>query len=321
MQDNQTATNYEKHINAIVEMKSQNIGSRKIAKNLGLSKSSVNYYYERYLNAENIVDDINLPRILIIDIETAPIIGSVWKLFKENIGLNQIVKDWHILSYSAKWLGSPENEVVYEDQRNAVNIEDDTHLLESIWKLLDEADIVISQNGVKFDIKKIKARMIIKGFKPFSSFKNIDTLLIAKGTFGFTSNKLEYMTDKICKKYKKSTHGKFAGFELWKECLAGNIEAWNEMKNYNRFDVLSLEELYTIMAPWYDKHPNLNLYSKHNNFKCNCGSSELVPNGYAYTQVSKFQRYKCSCCGAEYRGRKNLLSKEKRDSLMTNVIN
>lgn len=53
MQDNQTATNYEKHINAIVEMKSQNIGSRKIAKNLGLSKSSVNYYYERYLNSIN----------------------------------------------------------------------------------------------------------------------------------------------------------------------------------------------------------------------------------------------------------------------------
>lgn len=52
MQDNQTATNYEKHINAIVEMKSQNIGSRKIAKTLEISKSSVNYYYERYLGQQ-----------------------------------------------------------------------------------------------------------------------------------------------------------------------------------------------------------------------------------------------------------------------------
>lgn len=44
--------NYEKHINKIVEMKSQNIGSRKIAKALEISKSSVNYYYERYLGQQ-----------------------------------------------------------------------------------------------------------------------------------------------------------------------------------------------------------------------------------------------------------------------------
>ena len=44
--------NYEKHINKIVEMKNQNIGSRKIAKTLEISKSSVNYYYERYLGQQ-----------------------------------------------------------------------------------------------------------------------------------------------------------------------------------------------------------------------------------------------------------------------------
>ena len=51
-------------------------------------------------------------------------------------------------------------------------------------------------------------------------------MLIAKECFGFTSNKLEYMTDKLCKKYKKLKHGKYAGFELWKECLHGNMDAW-----------------------------------------------------------------------------------------------
>ena len=57
-------------------------------------------------------------------------------------------------------------------------------------------------NDIRFDVPKLKARMIIKGFKPFSSFKQIDTCVIAKKTFGFTSNKLEYMTDKLCTKYK-----------------------------------------------------------------------------------------------------------------------
>lgn len=315
------SSRYENVINYIVQEKEKGVGSRKIAKELKISKSSVNYYYERYVQENNIIDDSILPKILFIDIETAPVLANVWRLFKENVGLNQIEKDWHLLSYSAKWFKAPEDEVLYSDQRKEPNIEDDTRLLTELWELLNEADIVITQNGIRFDTPKIKARMIIKGFKPFSSFKQIDTCVIAKKTFGFTSNKLEYMTDKLCTKYKKSKHGKFAGFELWKECLAGNIEAWEEMEEYNKFDVLSLEELYMKLAPWFDKHPNFNLYSEKSTFKCNCGCSELVPNGYAYTQVSKFQRYKCTECGAEYRGRKNLFSKEKRESLLTNVIN
>lgn len=315
------SSRYENVIDYIVQEKEKGTGSRKIARELKISKSSVNYYYERYIRENNIVDDATFPKILFIDIETAPVLANVWRLFKENVGLNQIEKDWHLLSYSAKWFKAPEDEVLYSDQRDETDIEDDTRLLTELWELLNEADIVITQNGIRFDTPKIKSRMIIKGFKPFSSFKQIDTLVIAKKTFGFTSNKLEYMTDKLCTKYKKSKHGKFAGFELWKECLAGNIEAWEEMEEYNKFDVLSLEELYMKLAPWFDKHPNFNLYSNKNTFKCNCGCGELVPDGYAYTQVSKFQRYKCTECGAEYRGRKNLFSKEKRESLLTNVIN
>ena len=312
---------YENVINYIVQEKEKGIGSRKIAKELNISKSSINYYYERYKQENNIIDDSIFPRILFIDIETAPILANVWRLFKENVGLNQIEKDWHLLSYSAKWFKTPEQDVLYSDQRNEPDIEDDTRLLQEVWDLLNEADIVVTQNGIRFDVPKLKARMIIKGFKPFSSFKQIDTCIIAKKTFGFTSNKLEYMTDKLCTKYKKLKHAKFAGFELWKECLAGNQEAWDEMELYNKHDVLSLEELYTKLAPWFDKHPNFNLYSNSNTFKCNCGCTDLVADGYAYTQVSKFQRYKCKECGAEYRGRKNLLSKDKRENLLTNVIN
>lgn len=109
--------------------------------------------------------------------------------------------------------------------------------------MLDEAEIVITQNGKKFDQKKLNARFILNGFQPPSSYKHIDTLCIARKHFGFTSNKLSQLTDKLCKKYKKLSHNNFPGFELWQECIKGNIEAWNEMEKYNRQDVLSLEEL------------------------------------------------------------------------------
>lgn len=310
---------YNEVINSIVEMKQQGIGSRAIGRELSIGKSTVNDYWKYYLESNNIIDDEikDGPRVLVLDIETAPILGHVWRLWKQNVGLNQIESDWHILSYAAKWYDS--DDVLYEDQRYQQDITDDYDLLNSLWKLLDKADIVISQNGKAFDIKKIRARMIIQGFKPFSPIKHCDTLEVAKKTFGFTSNKLEYMTSVLCSETQKSKHAKFPGFELWKECLAGNMEAWEEMKAYNIDDVVSLQELYDKLAPWSDRLPNFALYSEKNKFTCRCGSHNLVESGFAYTEVSKFQKYVCEDCGASYRGRKNLLTKEKRESILTNV--
>ncbi|ASU00492.1 hypothetical protein [Aeromonas phage AS-yj] len=312
-------SNYETVISQIVEMKeNKGMGSRAIAKELGISKSSVNYYYERFMEENNIVDDIKTgPRVLVLDIETAPIMAHVWRLFKTNVGLNMIESDWYMLSFAAKWFDS--DEIIYMDQRNAPNIEDDSEMLKVLWELLDEADIVLHQNGRRFDIPKIRSRMIVHGMKPFSTVKHIDTLEIAKRTFGFTSNKLEYMTDKLCTETKKSKHTQFPGFELWKECLAGNIEAWKEMEEYNIDDIVSLQELYVKLAPWSDRLPNFSLYTDSDKFTCVCGNHEFEDAGFAYTEVSKFKQYKCTHCGKHWRGRKNQITKIKSKLLLTNA--
>ena len=322
-------TGYNNCINYIVEAKKQGLGSRKIAKDLGVSKTTVNYWYQRFLDEQNesAVDILNIqqshklkgPKVLILDIENSPTLGYVWGLWKQNVGLNQIKEEWHLLSFAAKWLGDSEDKVIYMDQRNEPNIEDDSAMLQKLWDLLEEADWLITQNGRQFDIKKIRARMIMQGFKPFSPVRHIDTLEIAKRVFGFTSNKLEWMTDKLCTKYKKSKHQKFTGFELWAECLKGNIEAFQEMEDYNKLDILSLEELYYKVSPWYDKLPNPNLYTESVDIQCICGSHNIVEQGFATTDVSKFQQYVCKDCGKIYRGRVNLLSKDKKQSILTNV--
>jgi len=255
------------------------------------------------------------PKVLIYDIETAPIISHVWGLWKNNVGLNQIERDWHILSWSAKWLN--DDKIYYEDQRNAKNIEDDKKILEGIWKMIDEADIIVTQNGKKFDEKRLNARFIINGFQPPSSYKHIDTLEIAKRKFGFTSNRLEYMTSKLCNNYKKSKHKKFPGHELWSECMKGNLEAWEEMRTYNEIDVLSLEELFTKLSPWSDE-VNFNLYHDELISACKCGGN-YKKNGYVYTQKSKFQRYKCVDCGSQVRDSQNLFDKDKRKSLKVTI--
>ena len=79
---------------------------------------------------------------------------------------------------------------------------------------------------------------------------------------------------------------------------------WEEMEEYNKYDVLSLEELYDILLPW-DDSINFSMYFEDN--ACSCGHSKFTENGFYYTNASKFQKYQCDNCGAEYRGKKNLL--------------
>ena len=287
-----------------------------IAAQLGVPRTTVSDYLLKRFSEE--VKPSDGPKILVLDIETAPIRAAVWRIFKENVGLSQIEKDWYVISWAAKWIG--DDEVFYEDKSESYSDEDDFELLQGIWDLLDQADIIITQNGKRFDKKKLNARFIFHGMKPPSMYRHIDTLEIAKKNFGFTSNKLEYMTNLLCTVYKKLDHKKFPGYSLWEHCLKGDPEAWQEMQDYNIHDVLSLEELYMKMRPWDNSHPNINLYYEDLEIRCRCSSTNLDHNGYWYTNLSKFDKFRCKDCGAEVRGRVNLLPKEKRETLRGNII-
>lgn len=192
----------------------------------------------------------DIPKVLFLDIETAPILAWVWNTRNVFVQNNMIVRDWYILSWSAKWAGDPENKVMYQDLRgkNGINKCDDKKIMKSLRDLMDEADIIIYQNGDKFDLPRINTRLLEHGIEEPSEFLTIDTLKIAQKHYGFTSNKLEYLTKKLCKKYKKLNHSDFAGVELWLECMKDNKKAWDSMEKYNKYDVLSLEELFLILS-------------------------------------------------------------------------
>lgn len=290
------------------------MSQRQIAKRLDVPRSTVGDYIRKLgsvpYESAPLADG---PKILFIDIETKPILGHVWRLWDQNVGLNQIVEDWSILSFCAKWKGS--EEVIYMDLEGQEDFEDDSVLLDALWRLLNEADIVIGQNSKRFDVKKIFARFILNGLPKPSHFRQIDTMEIAKRQFGFTSNKLEYMTDKLCTVYKKKTHQSFPGHLLWRECLRGNPLAWAEMKDYNIYDVLSLEELYDILSSWDDKLPNFDVYVDGI-----LDMSMWVEDGFHYSNFGKYKRYRNIETGVQRRSRVNELSKEKRKTLLSNIV-
>lgn len=239
------------------------------------------------------------PKILCFDIETSPILAYVWDLKDQTVSLGQIKEDWQIIAWAAKWLGEPKSKIRYEDQRRNKEL-NDRALLTHIWKLLNEADIVITQNGKNFDSKKLNARFMLHGMPPPSPYQHLDTYQIVKKVARFTSHKLEYLTDKLNIRYKKLSHKEFPGFSLWAECLKGNQKAWKAMERYNKHDVLSTEELYLNIQGWTDKSaPAAHLLGCKR-----CGGCDLQERGFHLNKKGRFQRYQCQGCGGWLMGAK-----------------
>ena len=304
----------------ILELVNAGFSARRIAKITGTPRSTIGRFLRKETHKEwwelrdkgtidkapKLYDTVN---VLVLDIETAPIMFGGWGMWNQNYSLEQIHEDWTIISFSAKWVG--DDEVFYYDATDYSELE----LLQFLWGMLSDAHFVIAHNGRRFDMKKIRARMILNGLKPYSPVRVIDTLEIAKKEFGFTSNKLQYLTSSLCKSHVKSSHGNFAGYLLWKEFLKGNQEAIDEMREYNQIDVLSLEELYFILAPWSSSLPNFDVYTDEE-----LDMSEWVEEDYWYTNLGKYRMYRNVNTGQFKRGRVNLLTTEKRKQLLANII-
>lgn len=253
-------------------------------------------------------------KILIIDIETAPNIAYVWGAWKQNVGANQWLSKTHIMSFAAKWLGG--DKIIYEDNRKS----NDKKIVKSMFKLLDEADIVVAHNGQKFDVPLIMGRGVVHNLTPPSPFFIVDTLLVARQKLRLPSNSLQQLAEQFDLAIKKGGHKKFPGFELWLQCLKGNEEAWEEMRVYNVDDILVLEELYLRLLPYMTNHPNVVRETDGEEIACpKCGSKNIQWRGYYYSRAGIcYRRFRCMDCGGW--GRVRFAEKDRPSSATRNTI-
>ena len=246
------------------------------------------------------------PKILLFDIENAPNLAYIWNLWQEVTSSEMIENPWYLLCWSAKWL---DDDKIYSSalidfpKEYKKDKENDKQVLKQLWKLLDEADIVIAHNAKKFDVRKSNARFIMNGLTPPSPYKIIDTLEAARQYFFFTSNKLNDL-GKYLKVGQKVETG---GFKLWRACMAGDKKAWKQMVTYCINDITLLEKIYLKLRPYILNHPNLTVYMDEDFICPKCGSKHIHKEGYTFTNAGKYQRFSCKDCGAWSRGKKNLL--------------
>jgi hypothetical protein len=245
-------------------------------------------------------------KILLFDDETAPSLGHYFDLWKEG-NIVWTVKDWYMLSVAYKWLGeSKVHSFALPDFKGyKPGSEDDKQLVKELWKLFDEADILIAHNGDHFDIRKANARFAYYNLPPPSPYKTVDTLKVARKYFNFTSNKLDDLGNHLGYG-RKMVH---TGFHLWKGCMTGNPQAWKKMIAYNKRDVVLLEQIYLHFLPWIKNHPNTALMSDRIDACPNCASPNLKKEGFDFTKTGKRQRYSCKDCFAWCSGPAKQLTK------------
>jgi hypothetical protein len=212
--------------------------------------------------------DRGAPKVLLFDIETLPIIGNFWDTGKQYIGPDNILEDWVVLSWSAKALFASKiegdiltpaeiwrrNEQIFKSEPKDHNA--DERIVRRIWKYLDEADVVITQNGIKFDVRKLNARFLYYRLPPYRPFHHIDTLRGAQAAFASSSHKLGYMTQWLGLTRKRHTD-----FSLWQRSQIGDQAALKEMYDYGLNDTNILEEYYTTIRAWIPGHPNFSAYT------------------------------------------------------------
>jgi DNA polymerase elongation subunit (family B) len=245
-------------------------------------------------------------KILLFDIETSPNLSYVWGHYEQNVIEHN--KEWHILSFSAKWLGDKSiiTKGLCDYKTYKKDKEDDCEITKELWKLFDEAEIIIAHNGDQFDIKKVNARFVYHGLNPPTPYKTVDTKKIAKKYFSFNSNKL---TD-LGKHFGLGEKVKHSGFEVWTGCMMGDKKSWKEMLKYNKQDVVLLEKIYLKLRSWHTSHPNLEPFDKDRPVCPICGSHHVQKRGTAVTKMNRYTRYQCQECGAWFRGKPEDINKE-----------
>lgn len=251
-------------------------------------------------------------KTLVIDIETAPNISHTWGLYKQDVYIDQIVEPGRIICFAAKWVGEPK--VMFYSEYHHGHKE----MVEAAWRLLDEADVVVTYNGKTFDLPWLRTEFLLAGLTPPAPWKDVDLYETVKKVFRFPSNKLAYVT-KALGLTGKLTH---QGHPMWFAIMHGDEDerrkAWNMMRRYCKQDVVTTEEWFLKAKPYVRGLPNPTLIDMVDEQPDTCPDldcqGQLNKRGFAYTSVSAYQRYVCTKCGRWWKGGKRIYGVDLREA-------
>jgi hypothetical protein len=246
-----------------------------------------------------------MARILYVDIETSPNLADVWGLWDQNVSLDMLRQSGHIMGFAYRWGGGGKARWVGEYNAEKGDLSNHQAMLEKAHQLYDEADIVVTYNGNRFDNPYFNTEWIKAGLTPPSPVLSLDLFATVKRQFRFPSNKLDY----VCMVLLDDRKVKHPGYQMWKDCLDDGVDpkvrakGWRNMSRYARQDVDLLEPLHDKLRPWLPNTINVAVFGQDDVQRCGkCASPDLERRGFAHTAAKRYQRFRCKACGAWARG-------------------
>jgi hypothetical protein len=231
--------------------------------------------------------------ILVVDIERLPGLARVWDQKTRFVPVSTFERLPSTLCFAAKQYGARTTEFVaaWDGGHEA--------MIRRSWELYDEADIVVTYNGVAFDNKHLRADWRDLGLPPPRPWKDVDLYRVNRTTFGAVS----YSLNHLCQVLGLDTKSGHYDAVLAQAALDGDVTAQRKMKRYNVGDVKITEQAYDRLRPYMHTHPHMGTLSHDEALSCNaCGSTELERNGVYRAVTIDFVLYRCKGCGANVRG-------------------
>lgn len=221
-----------------------------LAEFLSLSERTIRRYAKELsisIKASEIVDD----KIMVYDIETSRTEATVWWTGKQYINHKQLRTEPKIISVAWKWIGEDDVKYLTWDSNHC-----DKKMLKSFLKEYNRASMVIGQNNNSFDNKWINTRAAKHSLRVDRYVKSFDIYRMAKRYFRLPSFSMAYMAKYFGLTLKQSHEG----IHMWDMIEYGNKQEQKEyldkMVEYNKGDIVTTEELYMTLKPYFGSVTN-----------------------------------------------------------------
>jgi uncharacterized protein YprB with RNaseH-like and TPR domain/predicted RNA-binding Zn-ribbon protein involved in translation (DUF1610 family) len=257
--------------------------------------SAVRGVTKRNITEENSLNIIeNQPKILYFDIETTGFKAD----FAEVLMMGY---RWH---YEDKYHILKTND--YEGWED-LNIEDkDYYVLQDMFDVISEADVLVGHYSKRFDHTFIQSRCLYHRLPVIPRPAHVDTWHIARYQLALQRNSMKNIAKFLKCDDQKDSLDKW----VWRRVNTYDEECIDMIAEYCIQDVKTQYAMTQVLLPLANHIPNMNILVDQVKYKCpGCGGGNIQKRGFHCTKVNKYQRFQCQDCGKWTRGRKTELSK------------
>jgi hypothetical protein len=243
----------------------------------------------KYANQLGLITDyknIPLDKIMVYDIETSRVEMTAWWTGKQYVNHKQLRSEPKIISISWKWIGEDKVYSLTWDKKQC-----DERLMKKFLKEYNKASMVIGQNNNSFDNKWINTRAAKHGLFVDRFVKSFDIYRMSKRYFRLPSYSMAYMANYFGLTPKQSHEG----ILMWDMIEYGTKDEQKEylqkMVDYNVGDIVTTEELYMTLRPYFGSVTNKAVKDGLPKWACPIsGSTDVKYLKTIFTEMGTIQR-------------------------------